>query len=228
MQEYDTDSVDSSVRTSKALAGRGAILAWDEDALKSWRRFMNAGAANPNWLRAALVEIFKALSSGLQEDPGSVKRCMQRVVDILRVDPWFGKVIGELEIASGQHSKPIRGGLASWQIRRVTAHIEADLAAKVRIKDLAGLIEVSPAHFSRTFKQSFADTPHKYVMRRRVEQAKTLMLTTNTSLGRIAADCGFADQPHFNRYFRRLVGENPSTWRRARAYEPRIRDRLAF
>jgi AraC family transcriptional regulator len=54
-------------------------------------------------------------------------------------------------------------------------------------------------------------------MRRRVEFAKVLMLATKTSLGRIAADCGFADQPHFNRHFRRLVGENPNAWRRARA-----------
>jgi AraC family transcriptional regulator len=231
MEEYVSDSgirTESPLRASKALARRGTTLAWDEDALKSWRRFINAGAANPNRLRAALAEIFKAVSNGLQDDPESAKRCMQRVVDILRVDPWFAEVIGELEIASGQHSKPIRGGLASWQIRRVTAHIEADLAAKVRIKDLAGLIKVSSSHFSRAFKQSFADTPRRYVMRRRVERAKALMLATNASLGRIAADCGFADQPHFNRHFRRLVGENPNAWRRARACAPRINNRLTL
>jgi AraC family transcriptional regulator len=63
-------------------------------------------------------------------------------------------------------------------------------------------------------------------MRRRVERAKALMLATNASLGRIAADCGFADQPHFNRHFRGLVGENPNAWRRARAL--RINDRLTL
>jgi AraC family transcriptional regulator len=231
MQEYVSDSViraESSLSASKALARRGAAPAWDEDALKSWRRFMNAGAANPNWLRAALAEIVKFVSNGLQDDPESAQRCMQGVVDILRVDPLFAKVIGKLEIASGQHPKPIRGGLASWQIRRVTAHVEADLAAKVRIRDLAGLIKMSSSHFSRAFKQSFADTPHRYVMRRRVERAKALMLGTNASLGRIAADCGFADQPHFNRHFRGLVGEKPNAWRRARAYAPRINDRLTL
>jgi AraC family transcriptional regulator len=231
MREDVSDSVmrtASSLRTSKALSQRCATVAWDEDAIKSWRRFMNAGVANPNWLRAAVAELFKAVSNGLQDDPESAKRCMQRVADILRVDPWFTKVIGEFEIASGQHCRPIRGGLASWQIRRVTAHIEADLAAKVRIKDLAGLIEVSSSHFSRAFKESFADTPHRYVMRRRLERAKALMLATKTSLGRIAADCGFADQPHFNRHFRRQVGENPNAWRRARACAPSINARLTF
>jgi AraC family transcriptional regulator len=228
MQEHVSDSVirtESANKTSNALA-LGVTWAWDENALKSWRPFMDVGAADPNWLRAALLEIFRAVSNGIHDDPESATRCMQRVVDILRADPWFAKVIGELEIARGQHSKPIRGGLASWQIRRVTAHIEADLAAKVRIKDLAGLIEVSSSHFSRAFKQSFADTPHRYVMRRRMERAKTLMLATKTSLGRIAADCGFADQPHFNRHFRQVVGENPNAWRRARA--PRINDRLIY
>jgi AraC family transcriptional regulator len=231
MQEYVSDSViptESPLSASNALARRSAALAWDEDALKSWRRLMHAGAAKPNWLCAALAEIVKAVSNGLQEDPESAQRCMQRVIDILRVDPWFTKVIGEFEIASGQHSKPILGGLALWQIRRLTAHIEADLAAKVRIKDLAGLIKLSSSHFSRAFKQSFADTPHRYVMRRRVERAKALMLATNGSLGRIAADCGFADQPHFNRQFRRLVGEKPNAWRRARACAPTLNDRLTF
>jgi transcriptional regulator GlxA family with amidase domain len=179
-----------SLRTSKALARSGAGLAWDEEALKTWRRFMHMEAA---------------------------KRCMRRVVDLLRVDPWFAKVIAEFEMATRLQSKPTRGGLASWQIQRVTTHIEADLAAKVRIRDLAELIELSASHFSRAFKLSFADTPHRYLMRRRVEFAKVLMLATKTSLGRIAADCGFADQPHFNRHFRRLVGENPNAWRRARA-----------
>jgi AraC family transcriptional regulator len=229
MQEYVSDSVirtESPLSASKALARRGAALAWDEDPLKSWRRFMNTGTANPNWLRAALAEIFEAVRNGFLDDPEAANRCMQQVVDILRVDPWFAKVIGEFETASRQHSKPIRGGLASWQIRRVTAHIEAELAAKVRIRDLAGLIKVSSSHFSRAFKQSFADTPHRYVMRRRLERAKALMLATNASLGRIAADCGFADQPHFNRQFRGLIGENPNAWRRARA--PRINDRLTL
>ena len=230
MQEHVSDSVirtESANKTSNALA-LGVTWAWDENALKSWRPFMDVGAADPNWLRAALLEIFRAVSNGIHDDPESATRCMQRVVDILRIDPWFAKVIGEFETASGHQSKPVRGGLATWQIRRVTAHIEADLAAKVRIRDLAGLIEVSSSHFSRAFKQSFADTPHRYVMRRRVERAKTLMLATKTSLGRIAADCGFADQPHFNRHFRRLVGENPNAWRRARACAPRVNDRLTF
>jgi AraC-like DNA-binding protein len=189
---------------------------------------MNEGAANSNWLRGALAEIVKAVSDGLQDSPDSANKCMQRVVEILQLDAWFAKVIEEFEIASRQRSIPIRGGLALWQIRRVTARIEADLGAKVRIRDLAALINLSPSHFSRAFKQSFADTPHRYVMRRRVERAKALMLSSDASLGRIAADCGFADQPHFNRHFRGQLGENPNAWRRAHACARSINERLTL
>ena len=50
-------------------------------------------------------------------------------------------------------------------------------------------------------------------MRRRLERAQQMMLTTNASLGQIAGECGFADQAHFNKLFRRLVGESPHAWR---------------
>jgi len=59
-----------------------------------------------------------------------------------------------------------------------------------------------------------------YIMRRRVERAQGLMLTTNIPLAQIAVSCGIADQAHFNRLFRRFVGETPGTWRRARVAGP--------
>jgi transcriptional regulator GlxA family with amidase domain len=79
------------------------------------------------------------------------------------------------------------------------------------------LANLSRYHFSRAFRQSFEDTPHAYVMRRRIERAQGLMLTSVVPLGQIAVECGLADQAHFTKLFRRLVGESPSVWRRARA-----------
>jgi AraC-like DNA-binding protein len=151
---------------------------------------------------------------------------MLRAAAILRIDPWFANALEEIEFQTEQCSKPIKGGLAPWQIRRVAAHIEANLGATIRIKDLATLIDLSLSHFSRAFKKNFADSPHRYLMRRRLERAQGMMLTTNTSLGRIAGDCGFADQAHFNRLFRQLVGESPRAWRRVRGCSRPISDRV--
>jgi transcriptional regulator GlxA family with amidase domain len=114
----------------------------------------------------------------------------------------------------------VRGGLAPWQVRRVKTHIEANLDGTIGVKVLAELVQLSPFHFCRAFRDSFGESPHGYVMRRRVERAQGLMLTTNASLGQIAADCGLADQAHFNKLFRRFVGESPGMWRRARVTQP--------
>jgi transcriptional regulator GlxA family with amidase domain len=109
-----------------------------------------------------------------------------------------------------------RGGLAPWQIRRVTEYIEEHLSSTIRLQDLAGVARLSHSHFCRAFKESVGHPAPAYVMRRRVHRAQGLMLTTTEPLSQIAAQCGMADQAHFCKLFRRLVGESPNAWRRTR------------
>jgi AraC family transcriptional regulator len=119
--------------------------------------------------------------------------------------------------ASGSNTGQItRGGLAAWQARRAVAYINANLAAKIRIEDLSRLVDLSSSHFSRAFKCSFGVSAHAYLTQRRIEVAQRLMLTTRYSLSEIALSCGMSDQSHFSRSFRRIVGETPYSWRRAR------------
>lgn len=108
------------------------------------------------------------------------------------------------------------GGLAPWQAKRVSAHIEANLSETINVPQLARLVLLSAGHFSRAFKRTFGDTPHGHVMRRRVEAAKAMMLRGAEPLSQIAYLCGFADQAHFSRTFRRFAGMSPLAWRRAR------------
>jgi AraC-like DNA-binding protein len=110
----------------------------------------------------------------------------------------------------------LRGGLASWQARRLTAHIDAHLAETIRIEDLAALLELSVGHFCRAFKSTFGASAHDYLTRRRIEVAQGLMLTTCDALGDIALRCGMSDQSHFSRWFRRIVGDTPHHWRSTR------------
>jgi len=109
------------------------------------------------------------------------------------------------------------GGLATWQARRTLAHIEANLASKMDIEDLAKVVALSRSHFSRAFKRSLGFSPMEYVVVRRVERAKAMISGTREPLAEVALACGFADQAHLNRRFRDIVGISPGRWRRSNA-----------
>ncbi|MGB6016783.1 MAG: helix-turn-helix transcriptional regulator, partial [Nodosilinea sp.] len=73
---------------------------------------------------------------------------------------------------------------------------------------------MSAHYFSQLFKQSTGFAPHQYVIRCRVERAKTLLAQPHTPIADIAYQVGFAHQSHLNRHFKRLVGVTPGQWRR--------------
>jgi len=116
------------------------------------------------------------------------------------------------------------GGLAPWQSRRLAAQVDANLAGKIVIKDLAASLGLSVGHFCRAFKRTFGVPARIWIRQRRIEFAQGLMLTTGASLSEIALSCGMSDQSHFTRSFRRIVGESPSSWRQTRhgAIEERV------
>jgi AraC family transcriptional regulator len=118
-------------------------------------------------------------------------------------------------------SKNVRpGGLATWQARRTLTYIEANLASKIEIGDLANMVALSRSHFSRAFKHTLGLPPMEYVGVRRVERAKAMISSTMESLAEVALACGFADQAHLNRRFRRFIGMPPGRWRRSNFAEP--------
>jgi AraC-like DNA-binding protein len=96
----------------------------------------------------------------------------------------------------------------------VTRHIDATMGSNIRTEDCATIARLSTSHFRRAFKASFGETFFAWLSRRRVERAQEMMVMTDQPLCRIARQCGFADQSHFTRVFRRLVGPSPGSWRR--------------
>jgi AraC family transcriptional regulator len=88
------------------------------------------------------------------------------------------------------------------------------MESTVRVQDLSEVARLSTSYFSRAFKISTGKSMHEFIVRRRMERAQELMLTTNASLCQIALACGLCDQAHFSRLFRRVVGMSPSVWRR--------------
>jgi AraC-like DNA-binding protein len=139
---------------------------------------------------------------------------------MLQIDGAPPDTTDECALPRAAGALQVRGGLAPWQIHRLTAYIVAHLNTTLRTRDLATLVRLSPFHFCRAFRDSMGESPHGYVMRRRMERAQGLMLSTDASLAQIAVDCGLADQAHFSKVFRRFAGESPGAWRRARMTPP--------
>jgi AraC-like DNA-binding protein len=79
-----------------------------------------------------------------------------------------------------------RGGFAAWQSRRLAAHVDANLAGKIVIKELAASLDISVGHFCRAFKHTFGMPARIWIRHRRIELAQGLMLTTGASLSEIA------------------------------------------
>src|SRR5271168_4886340 len=165
-------------------------------------------------LREAVHEMFHAISNLLNEELDSAQSCLHRAALALRLAPRLAELGAVLPRKSHQI---IRGGLAPWQARVLKTHIETHLDVALRTKELAKLVQLSSFHFCRVFRVSFGSSPHGYVTKRRIERAQGLILTRKLPLGQIAVDCGFADQAHFTKLFRRLTGESPGEWRRMRA-----------
>jgi AraC family transcriptional regulator len=107
-----------------------------------------------------------------------------------------------------------RGGLSGWQQKRVADFVETNLAEDLRLSTLAGLIELSPYHFARAFKQSFGQSPHRYHVGRRIERAKALLAEQTQSITDIAQTIGFAETSSFSSAFRKLTGLSPREYRR--------------
>ena len=127
----------------------------------------------------------------------------------------FGLLKAEIDSSRIEDAKGLSyGGLATWQIRRVSQYVDEHIDQPIRVETLSAVVHLSTTHFSRTFKRSMGETPHSFIVRRRLAQARHLMLTTDCCLSKVALACGFADQAHFTRTFRQGMKMSPAAWRR--------------
>lgn len=110
----------------------------------------------------------------------------------------------------------IRGHLAPWQARRATEFLNANLYGDVSLASVAAECNISVSHFAHAFRRTFGRPPHRWLMERRMDAVKHLLLTSQITLAEIASECGFADQSALSRSFKRVLGESPGEWRRSR------------
>ena len=158
------------------------------------------------YLANSLVQLLETATRELERDPDVAKAALVTASNLLQA---------EVERYSSTNGSA-RNGLARWQMRRVRAFIDSNLHHAIHIRDLSAVAQRSPAHFSRKFKLAVGESPHAYVVRRRLERACRLMMTSAASLSEIALSVGFSDQAHLCRLFRRAFGQSPASWRRER------------
>ena len=106
------------------------------------------------------------------------------------------------------------GGLSRTQCRLLTQFVEENIDRNISLADLAGLVQLSVFYFTRKFRAEFGCPPYAYVNRRRLEHAKRQLGRSNGPLKVVAASCGFADQSHMTRLFRRVFKVTPAEYRR--------------
>ncbi|MFT4027570.1 MAG: AraC family transcriptional regulator [Novosphingobium sp.] len=116
--------------------------------------------------------------------------------------------------SDGPNKQPIlRGGLGQYRLNKVFDYIEAEMENGLSVAALATVADLSLQHFSAAFLNSTGMRPHRFILNRRIERGKVLLLTTDMSIAEISFAVGFASQSHFAERFREAAGVTPLRFR---------------
>jgi AraC family transcriptional regulator len=107
-----------------------------------------------------------------------------------------------------------RGGLGSARLRRIKEFIDAKIEDDLTLCEMAQAVELSTAYFSRMFRKSTGETPHQFLLRRRLERAKKMLRSADERVLDVAVACGFKSQQHFAQVFRHVCRVTPTEYRR--------------
>ena len=160
----------------------------------------------------------------LQPDPLIAQLAMELKAELER-----GGVMGELYAesistvlsarllryysSSEQVMQNVTGRMGANQLRQVIDYINDNLAENLSLEQIARVVNLGVYQFARLFKQTTGQSPHQYVISRRIERAKILLRETQLPIADIAYRVGFANQGHFSTQFRRRTGVTPKAYR---------------
>ena len=106
-----------------------------------------------------------------------------------------------------------RGGLGSARLRRIKELVHAKIEDDLSLDEMAQSVGLSTAHFARMFRKSTGETPHRFVLRQRLERAKAMLHAPDARILDVAVACGFKTQQHFAQVFRDVWGVSPTEYR---------------
>jgi AraC-like DNA-binding protein len=163
-------------------------------------------SSSPHWRnaiepRSRSFELVRAAARAVASD------------DILRVEESLLSLVVALLEEHSERRSNLRPR-ADARLRRVREQIEERLSEAVRLDDLAGDVGLSKEYLVRSFASRYGMPPHRYLVHARVNRARAL-LDAGVSAADVALSCGFVDQSHLSRWFKRIVGATPGCYQRA-------------
>lgn len=183
------------------LLSRVAAEAFDLDPGRTVPPF--DGLASPQ-LRAALLAVGDELTT---ESGGRL--AAESLANLLAVQ----LIRATRPIRASEHGT--ESPLPQGKLRAVLEYIEEHLASALMLEQMAAIAHLSPYHFARQFKIATGVPPHQYVISRRVERARELLVTGDIALAEIALSAGFSDQSQLCNHFKRIVGVTPGQFRKS-------------
>ena len=200
-----TPQLDGAEDVVEVLLARRAFdqLADRQGATRIKRLDLEAGLAVDD---SVLRHLGEGLEEALDDAEPAAAAATDRIAEAVSVH--LAQRYGGLQVA-----RPQRGGLAPWQLRLAWEFFDRQLDSTAALDGLARQCGLSVSHFSRAFRRSTGLAPHRWLVQRRVEVAKDMMLAEPVPLAQVAVACGFADQSHFTRTFASIIGLTPARWR---------------
>lgn len=128
----------------------------------------------------------------------------------------FAHCIGQIlamHLARPELPRAKVNALPKWRLRRVEQHVAAHFERSISLSELANVAGLSRMHFAAQFRAATGYRPREYLLKHRIEHAKSLLTTTQRPLAEIALAVGFSTQAHFSTVFKRISGETPARWR---------------
>jgi AraC-like DNA-binding protein len=93
--------------------------------------------------------------------------------------------------------------------------MEKNFCFNLKLEDYAELCHRSLSTFKRDFQQQFNESPGKWILKRRVQHAANIIANSNSSVSQVAYDSGFEDLSHFSRVFKKIIGSNPTEYKKS-------------